>query len=83
MPRITVVLNPESPKSQWQYEDVDLCSNCYPPDAEDLAGMTGISVDLAATVIDDAGFLGHFHEDYDLCEWYCDNCGKLLDSNDN
>lgn len=83
MPRITVVRNPDAPKSQWQYEDIDLCVNCYPPDADDLAGMTGVSVEWAAAAIEDAGYLGHFHEDYDECEWFCAICHKPLDNSDN
>lgn len=83
MPRITVVTNPEDPKSEWNYEDIDLCVNCYPPDAEDLAGMCEVTTEWAAAAIEDAGYFGHFHEDYDLCEWYCDICHKPLENSDN
>ncbi len=83
MPRITVVLNPDAPKKQWRYEHVDLCCNCYPPDAAPLAEECGVSVKWAAAAIEDAGFLGHYHEDYEELDRTCDICGKHLDSNDN
>ena len=63
---------------------VDLCADCWPPDAEDLADVTDLDYLICEESLENEDMEdGCEHPPYEHEEYECWICGKVLSRTDN
>lgn len=92
MPRLSICLNPNDPKQNYENENVDFCQRCWEThvfaadelDALEIMKVSGCSKELVekALAIEDR-ISGCDHPDYDETDYTCACCARTLKSKDN
>jgi hypothetical protein len=86
MPRLSVCLNRDDPKQNFENENIDICKKCWPhielEDIREEVPGKDVTDEQIQTDIDQADD-GSDHPPYSDCDYDCAVCGVPLTDEDN